>query len=188
MCDLRADIDRESARGDIIHVLREALPSPPFDPLIERGSGDVLHPLHQLDQFLFLPGTHRCKADAAIAHNHGGDAVVRGGREFIVPADLTVIMRVDVDPARGDDVSLGIDLAARRAGNLRGHLGDHPVLERHVANERLAARAIDDPAATNDHVMHQDFLSGFFAAGYGSLQRRAPSKNAQHTTCLPFTT
>ena len=38
-------------------------------------AGDVLDALHQLDQPVVLVRLHRGEADAAVAHDGGGDAV-----------------------------------------------------------------------------------------------------------------
>ena len=40
----------------------------------------------------------------------------RGGGEHRIPGRLTVVVRVDVDPARRDQMTVGLDVAARRAG------------------------------------------------------------------------
>ena len=57
-----------------VEVLGEALPVP-VDALVQRGAGDVLDALHQLDEEALAAGAHRREADAAVAHHDGGDAV-----------------------------------------------------------------------------------------------------------------
>jgi hypothetical protein len=54
----------------------------------------------------------RREADAAVAHDDGGDAVPRRGRHLGIPGRLAVVVRVDVDEARRDDVARGVDLLA----------------------------------------------------------------------------
>ena len=72
--DLRAEIDGERPLLDGVEVLGEALPLP-GDALGQRGAGDVLDAFHQLDQPLFAAGADRREPDAAVAADHGGDAV-----------------------------------------------------------------------------------------------------------------
>ena len=56
-----------------------------------------------------LPGPHRRESDAAVAGDDGGDAVAAGRLEQRVPADLAVVVGVDVDEARRDDLAGGVD-------------------------------------------------------------------------------
>ena len=63
-----------SRRAERVEVLGERLPLP-LDALVQRGAGDVLDALHQLDEPVLLAGPHRGEADAAVADHDGGDAV-----------------------------------------------------------------------------------------------------------------
>ena len=47
--DLRGDVDRARHRLEGVEVLAERLPLP-VDALVQRGAGDVLDRLHQLDE------------------------------------------------------------------------------------------------------------------------------------------
>ncbi len=71
---LGGDVDGTRRLVERVEVLGEALPVP-VDALVQRGAGDVLHALHQLDQEVLGAGAHRREADAAVAHDDGGDAV-----------------------------------------------------------------------------------------------------------------
>ncbi len=55
--------------GNDCHVPRQAL--------VQRGAGDVLDALHQLDEPVVVGRAHRREADAAVAGHDGGDAVPR---------------------------------------------------------------------------------------------------------------
>ena len=81
-------------------------------PSCERGAGDVLDALHQLDQPVVPVGAHRREPHAAVAHDGRRDAVPRRRREQRVPRDLAVVVRVHVDPTRGDEQAVGVDLVA----------------------------------------------------------------------------
>ena len=111
---LGADVDRAGHALDGVEVLREALPLP-ADALGQRRAGDVLDALHQLDQVVLLAGPDGREAHAAVAHHDGGDAVPARRREVRVPGDLAVVVGVDVDPARGHEQALGVDLPAALA-------------------------------------------------------------------------
>ena len=71
-----ADVDAAAQPGDHVEVLGERLPAP-RDALVERRAGDVLDAFHQLDQVRLGAGTDGREADAAVAHDDGGDAVPR---------------------------------------------------------------------------------------------------------------
>ena len=62
-------------------------------------------------------------------------------------------MGVHVDPARGDQQPVGVDVALGRA-LLAADRRDAAVRDRHVAGKCRFAGAIDDLAAANDDVVH----------------------------------
>ena len=49
MPELNGDIDRPRSPGEQVEVLRERLPTPRH-AFVERGAGDVLDALHELDE------------------------------------------------------------------------------------------------------------------------------------------
>ena len=71
---VRADVDHAGAPRERVEILGERLPLP-VDALPQRGAGDVLDALHQLDELLLASGVHRREPDAAVAHHHGRHAV-----------------------------------------------------------------------------------------------------------------
>ena len=109
--DLGTDVHRPLASAESVEILGERLPLP-IDPLREGGTGNVLHTFHESDEPFASFGSDRREADAAIAHDHGGDAVQRRGCEQVVPGGLAVIVGVDVDPSRRHQESGGIEVRA----------------------------------------------------------------------------
>ena len=175
MGHLGADVDRAGHRFEGVEVLAEALP-PPVDALVQGGARDVLDGLHQLDQEVVLVGPRGCEADTAVAHHDRGRAVPGGGRHLRIPGHLTVVVGMDVDPARGHDRPVGIDLSVRRA-RLAAHLGDHAVVDGEVAGEAVGAGAVDDRAVADDEVMGHGVS---FRNGASRLQRgRIPGQERE---------
>ena len=128
------------ARVERVEVLGERLPAP-VDALGERGAGDVLDALHQLDQPLLVARAHRREPDAAVAGDDGGDAVPDDGSSSGSQRGLAVVVRVDVDEPGRDEQPGGVDGLGRVAVERRlRHLDDHAVLHRDVADEAVGAR------------------------------------------------
>ena len=109
---------RVRAAVERVEVLGERLPLP-LDALVQRGAGDVLDALHQLDEALLLARAHRGEADAAVADHDGGDAVAGRRVEHRVPRGLAVVVGVDVDEARRDDAARRVDDLGRVAVDVR---------------------------------------------------------------------
>ena len=110
---LHADVDAERRGVERVEVLGERLPAP-VHALGERGAGDVLDALHQLDEPLLVTGAHRREPDAAVAGDDGGDAVTRRRLEQRVPGGLAVVVRVDVDEPGRDEQPGGVDRSRPR--------------------------------------------------------------------------
>ncbi|CAG7209929.1 hypothetical protein PICSAR30_03446 [Mycobacterium avium subsp. paratuberculosis] len=176
--DLAADVDGELLLADRVEVFGVGLP-PPGDALGQRGAGNVLDTLHQLDQPLLGARPHRGEADPAVAGDHGGDAVTAGRLEQTVPAHLAVVVGVDVDEAGSHDFPCGIDgfggLGGRQAAGL-GAVGaddvdDLAVPDADVGAIALRARPVDDGSAGDFQVEHET-----------PLRRRGPSRRAERRT------
>ena len=105
---LRGDIDGSIQPLQRIKVFGKRLPVPGHT-LGERAAGNIFHPLHQAHQPLLSIRCRRRKANAAVTHDHGGHAMPRGRRHFLIPGGLTVIVRVDIDKPRRDHASGGVD-------------------------------------------------------------------------------
>ncbi len=151
--ELRAQVDVVRPALDRVEVLAEALPGP-VDPLVEHGTRDVLHPLHQRDQARVRVGPHRREAHAAVAHDGGRDAVPARRRHALVPGRLPVVVRVDVDEARRDQQTVGVHLLGAPARH-RPHGGDRPAVHRHVGPPGLAALPVGHQAAPDHEVVRR---------------------------------
>ena len=138
--------------ADVVHVVGERLPLAPLHALVQRGAGDVLDALHQLDQRLLAARAHRREADAAVAHHDRGRTVAGRRIHHVVPADLAVVVGVHVDPAGRDDRAVGVDGLVRGVGDRAADRDDHAVAHADVAGRRRRTRPVDD-RSTLDHVI-----------------------------------
>ena len=154
---LGGDVDGAGHLLERVEVLAEGLP-PPVDALVERGAGDVLDRLHELDEEVLLAGPQRGEADAAVAHDDRGRAVPRRRRHLGVPGDLAVVVGVDVDPAGGDEIAAGVDLVAAVVGDPtvdgRPTAVIRPSSMAMSPCEAVGAGAVDDEAVADDDVVH----------------------------------
>ena len=124
---LRGDVERARDAVERVEVLADGLPVPP-DRLAQGCAGDALDALHQADEPVVAVGRGGREADAAVAHDHGGDAVPDRRREQRVPGDLAVVVRVHVDEPGRDHEAGGVDLLA--TGLVDGaHRGDAAVVD-----------------------------------------------------------
>ena len=103
-------------------------------------------------------GRGRRDAEAAVADHHGGHAMPRRDAQHAVPQDLRVVVRVDVDEARRDDLALGVDGRRGRPVGL-AQRDDLAVLDADVADEARLARAVDDRAARDLQIEGHDVCS-----------------------------
>jgi hypothetical protein len=161
--DLTAYVDRELLLADGVEVLGIGLPAP-GDALGQRGAGDVLDALHQLDQPLLAARPHRREADAAVAGHDGRDAVAAGRLQQAVPAHLPVVVGVDIDEAGGYHLPCRVDGFGGRtahfgvAGSAADDVDDHAVLDADVGAEAIRTGAVDDSATGDLEVEHEILL------------------------------
>ena len=156
--DLRRHVQRQGAFLQGVEVLGKAFPVP-LDSLVQGGTRNIFHALHQADQPVALFGFAGREADTAIAGDDSGNAVAGGGREVGIPGHLAVKVRMNVDESRGDDLAAGVDLLARLT--LDGaHRGDTAVLHGDVGVYRAGAGAIVDAAVADDEVVHGNCSRG----------------------------
>src|SRR5204862_466805 len=147
---LAADVDVELPGGERVEVVAVALPVP-RQAFTQHREGDVLDAFHQLDQAVVVGGLAGREADAAVAHDHGGDAVPGAGLHAPVPGGLAVVVGVDVDEAGGDQLAARVDFFGAGAGDLSNG-GDAAVLDRDIGFERRLAGPVDDGPAAHDQV------------------------------------
>ena len=103
MGNLQTHIQRQRRGFDRIHIIGKALPVP-LDAFRKGGAGNILDAFHEAQQPVALFGFAGGETDTAIAHHGGGDAMECRGLKIGVPCDLSVIMGVDVDETRCDDL------------------------------------------------------------------------------------
>jgi hypothetical protein len=150
MGHLSRDVDVERAARQVREVLGERLPLP-GDALVECRAGDVLYPLHELDQTTTLIGTARSETDAAVAHDRRRDTVPRRGGESVIPGRLAVVVRVDVDEAGDDQRTVSVD-APRRGVVDSSDVRDPPGIDGDVCCPRRSTGAVHHRAALDHEV------------------------------------
>ena len=146
----RADVDVALPAVEGVEIFAEGFPLP-LQAFVHDRAGDVLDAFHQLDQAFAVGGLAGGEADAAIAHDGGGDAMPGGGRHVAVPDRLGVVVGVDVDEAGGDEFAFGVDFF-RAAARDRADRGDPVADDADVGLARRAAGAVDDGAASDDQI------------------------------------
>ena len=151
MRQLRAEIDVMRSAVQRVEIVAEAFPIP-GQPLVQRGARDVLDALHELDQALVIARPHRRKADAAIAHHRGRDAVPARGHKTRLPYRLPVVMGVDVDEAGRDEKASRRDFLAAGAAD-GADLGDAAVRDRDVDLSQRRAGPVGERPAPDDKLI-----------------------------------
>jgi hypothetical protein len=126
----------------------------------------VLDALHQFDEPLLAARPHRREPDTAVAAHHGRHAMQTGRLERLVPADLTVVVGVNVDEPRGDHAARRVDGSGRLLGDAciiavpTAHLDDAAVLDTDVGREAIGASPVHDGAPGDLQVVHGVPLHG----------------------------
>ena len=145
---LSRDIGIVGTCGNGIEEIREAVPVP-RQSFAQHDFGNVLHALHQVDQHVVLILVAGREADAAIAEQHGRGAGPRGRRQPVAPGHLCIVMRVNVDEARRDELAACVDLLGA-LGNAVADGRDPAVDREKIRLIGIATRTIDDRAVA-DH-------------------------------------
>ena len=151
-------VDAEPAAVDGVEVLAVALPLPVDARLhdVVRNGLDVHQVLHEDLARLGLHGRH---ADAAVPHDHGGDAVPRRAGQQRIPGDLGVVVRVGIDEAGRQDEAVGVEHALRRLAVGPAEIPDDAVLDPEGPHEARRARPVADPRVLDQEVQHEVPLS-----------------------------
>ena len=170
MRHLRANINAVG-RVDTVEVLAEALPAP-RDAGVERRAGNIFDGLHEFDEGGLGAATHRREADAAVPHHHGRDTVPAARSDLFVPAHLTVVVGVDVDKTRGEQVAIGVDdtlgIPANTALCGTAYRDNFAGNDCDITRESVRARAVDYLCISNDQVVHVDLLAIKLIVGWMS--------------------
>ncbi len=99
-----------------------------------------------------LRGTGR-KTHAAVAHDHGGHPVARGGAKEGIPGYLAIEMGMDIHKARRDQLAPGINFLTP-SPQLWTYGGHEAILQRHIHFLSRGPGAINHRAAANDTIKH----------------------------------
>ena len=139
---LHADIDRPREPVKAVEILGERLPVP-WQTFGQGRTGNILDPFQQPDQPVVTVRAGRREPDAAVPHDYGGNAMLRGRGQLRVPGSLPVEVGVGVDKTWRHDQPVGIDLTRCPACHLPD-VGDLAVLDRHIAGKRRGTGPVDD--------------------------------------------
>ncbi len=150
--DLRAHVQHSRLPFDRVEVLGVGLPVP-RDALDHRRPRNVLDAFHQLDQPLAAVRCGGREPDAAVAHDHGRDAVPRRRGEHRVPAHLGVVVRVDVDPPWCYEAAVGVD-HPMRCSHVVTDGDDAIAIDGDVRPSRRAAGSVDELSVPDHEVVH----------------------------------
>ncbi len=134
----------------------EGLPVP-AQARLERCEGHALHAGHHPHEVGRVLGSRGGEGEPAVAAEHCGDAMESRRRGCRVPAELRVVVGVQVDEPRRHDETSGIDLGGARLELVGGH--DATVADGDVANRTVSAGAIDHEAALDQEGGHRNSAS-----------------------------
>ena len=114
-------------------------------------AGNVLDPLHQFDELLAIIRFAGGKTNAAIAHDRSGDAVPGRWGRCPIPDCLAVVVGVDIDKARRDDLSTSVDFLGTFCQDMPD-FGYFSVGQRDISFIGSTAGSIDDGAVADDDI------------------------------------
>ena len=156
---------------EVIEIFGIAGPSTPGHAFVEGRSRDVLYPFHEFNKVLFSPGGHGSKAHTAVTHDNSAHTLPGGGQHGVIPGHLPVEMGVNIDPSRGNQPPLRINLFP--ALTVKGpHSGDQAILKGKIPRLRCGARAVQQDCVAQHAVetIHAHPLSSSI------VQARGPSR------------
>ena len=123
---------------------------------MQGSARNILHALHEFDQIVLSAGAFGREANAAIAHDHCGHAMVNTGCEAFVPGDLAVIVCMKVNKTWRDPKACGIHDFFGGLVNV-ANVSDAPTLNTYVCNEGFFSRSIYHSAVFNQAIEHLFF-------------------------------
>ncbi len=136
----------------LAEILAKALPVPGHARLQARHRHS-LHSGQHAHQVGRRLGAQRRDAEAAVAAEHGGHAVIARRAQGAVPEDLRVVVGVHVHEAGGDDAALGVYLAAGGC-SYRADVGNPAVDDAEIAADLGCPCPVNDAAVSDDQVEH----------------------------------
>src|SRR5262249_37132217 len=148
-----ARVDAEARRLDGVEILREGLDRPlGAAPRLEALEAHALDLLERAQDQAAMIGTRRRDPEAAVADDDAGDAMPRRDRAEAIPEHLRVVVRVDVDEARRDDLPGRVNGLAR-GSRWRADRDQAAVPDPEVAAESRRAGAVDERASDDPQVV-----------------------------------
>jgi hypothetical protein len=154
VADVAAEVERAAARLHGVEVLRERLELVPGHTGGQRVEAHVLHVLERAGQQRHAFGPDGRDGEPAVAGDDRRHAVKGGGRQVRVPEDLGVVVGVDVDETRGDDLAGGVEHAF--ALEVGADVGDAAGGDGDVGGLSGGARPVHHGAAPDDDVSAHD--------------------------------
>ena len=135
-----------------VEILGKRLPVP-FDACGQRSTRYVFHALHQANEKVVLVFLDGREADAAVATDGGGHAMIARWRQMRVPGGLGIIVGVDIDEAGRNGQTVGIDLASALCRD-SADVGKAAVVYRYVCAAGLATGPVYDGPTADNNVVH----------------------------------
>ena len=148
--NLCRNIDVVRATLDLVEVLGEALPLP-AQTFVQRCARNVFDAFHEFDEPLAIAFSNGSESDATVAHDNGGDTVIGRWRKVAIPRGLAVVVSVNVDKARGDQCSVGIDHSRGIALNI-ANLHHNAVAHGDIGDAAGFSRAIEHEATADNEI------------------------------------
>ena len=139
-------------------------------PVLQRGHAHAFDEFERLHDELAVARSGRSDAEPAVALHDRGDTVPRRRREVLVPEDLRVEVRVDVDEPRTQHQPAEVDFGRAIGGGDFADCGDDAVNDLDVITSTRRTCSIDDSGVAQDE-MHE----------------RSPSPAGRRSTRLTFT-
>ena len=149
VADVRRVVECHTVTLDRPEVLGERR-EVPRDARRERRDVHVLDVLERAGDDLAVLGAGRRDREAAVPRHDRGHAVEARRRERGIPEHLRVVVGVDVDESRRDDVAAGVERAL--AVEPVADRADVAVRDRDVRPDTGRAGPVDDRAAPDDEV------------------------------------
>ena len=128
---------------EAIQVLGDGFPVPPHADL-HRLVGNCFSARHREHAAVAKVGLHRREAEAAVTEHDRSHTVVARDRAPRIPANLRIVVRVQIDEAGCHDHARGVDGFVRFAFVLAAEVNDAAVFDPDVSGETRLTGTVDD--------------------------------------------
>ncbi len=149
MPDVAADVDAELA-FESLPIITEAA-SGEAKPDVQRLARHTFHAAQHAGQPVDVLRPGRGESESTISYEHGRHAMPRGRRSRWVPVELNVVMRMNVDEARGEHEFPPLDLALALFPD-SSDSADAFAPDADVGDEGGQSGSIDHPGASDDEI------------------------------------